>query len=77
MCRPPTRIVYTVHARQRMALRGIPEEMVRQTLEEPDERGVGYRARSLAYRRFPEGRIKVVYVESDEGITVITVMWED
>ena len=71
------RIVYTVHARQRMVLRGITEEMVRQALEMPDERGAGYRDRSLAYRRFPQGRIKVVYVEEQGQMVVITVMWEE
>lgn len=44
------RIVYTVHARQRMALRNNTDEMVRQALEMPDEQGTGYRDRSLAYR---------------------------
>lgn len=47
------RIVYTAHARQRMVLRGITDEMVRQALEMPDEQSTGYRNRSLAYRRFP------------------------
>lgn len=70
-------IAYTTHATQRMALRGITDEMVRQTLEAPDETGTGYQARSLAYRRFPRGRIKVVYVAEPRGIVVITAMWED
>ncbi|MGQ9584303.1 MAG: DUF4258 domain-containing protein [Anaerolineae bacterium] len=77
MDKPAKPIVYTAHARQRMALRGITEELVRQALEAPDEKGVGYRARVVAYRNFPQGRIKVVYVEDNKGITVITVMWED
>jgi len=70
-------IAYTVHARQRMALRNMTDETVRQTLEMPDERATGYRDRSLAYRRFPQGRIKVVYVEEQEQVVVITAMWED
>ena len=47
MDKPVIRIVYTAHVRQRMALRGITKEMVRQTLEAPDERGIGYRARAV------------------------------
>ena len=70
-------IAYTVHAKQRMALRGITDDMVQQAVETPDETGVGYRTRLLAYRRFPQGRIKVVYVEEAGEIVVITVMWED
>lgn len=70
-------IVYTAHARQRMALRGITEEMVRRAVKEPDATGTGYQARSLAYRRFQQGRIKVVYAEEAGEVVVITVMWED
>lgn len=50
-------IIYTAHAKQRMALRGISDEMVRQAVEQPDATDTGYEARSLAYRRFSEGRI--------------------
>lgn len=70
-------VTYTTHAKQRMALRGITQEMVRQAVEAPDEKGMGYQSRSLAYRRFPQGRIKVVYVEEAGAVVVITVMWED
>ncbi|OIO87405.1 MAG: hypothetical protein AUK02_05180 [Anaerolineae bacterium CG2_30_58_95] len=72
-----TRIIYTVHAKERMAVRGITDQMVHEALEVPDERGIGYGSRTLAYRRFAQGRIKVVYVEEKEQIVVITVMWED
>lgn len=69
-------IVYTIHARQRMALRRITEEMIEQAIQEPDEIGVGYQSRLLAYRRFRRGRIKVVYVEEPGEVVVITAMWE-
>ena len=69
-------IVYTTHARQRMALRKITGEMVQQAIDAPDETGTGYQARLLAYRRFPPGRIKVVYVEKSQETVVITVIWE-
>jgi len=45
-------IIYTTHARERMALRGITEEMVAETLVDPDQTGTGYQARHLAYRRY-------------------------
>lgn len=70
-------IIYTAHAKQRMALRGITDEMVRQAVEQPDATDTGYEARSLAYRRFSEGRVKVVYVEEAGEIVLITAMWED
>lgn len=70
-------ITYTAHARQRMALRGITDEMVRKAVKQPDATATGYESRSLAYRRFSEGRIKVVYGEEAGEIVVITAMWED
>lgn len=77
MKNPVVRLVYTVHARQRMEIRGITDDMVRLALEMPDKEDTGYLARSLSYRRFPNGQIKVVYKEEQEHIIVITVMWED
>jgi SOS response regulatory protein OraA/RecX len=71
------RIRFTVHARQRMALRGISEEMVSRTLQEPEEITVGYRSRKVAFRRFPKGRIKVVYREEQGQVVVITAMWQE
>lgn len=70
-------IIYTAHAKQRMILRGISDDMVRQALETPDERTTGYLNRSIVYRRFSQGRVKVVFVEEESRIVVITVMWED
>jgi len=59
-----------------MALRGITEEMVAETLVDPDQTGTGYQARHLAYRRYRNGRIKVVYVDKGHEIIVVTVLWE-
>jgi len=46
-------------------------------MEQPDATDTGYEARSLAYRRFSEGQMKVVYVAQANEIVVITAMWED
>lgn len=70
-------VVYTTHARHRMVQRSITGDMVNKTLELPDKEDTGYRAKLLAYRCFPQGCIKVVYVEESEKIIVITVMWEE
>ncbi|MBC7187987.1 MAG: DUF4258 domain-containing protein [Calditrichaeota bacterium] len=70
-------IIFTTHARERMALRGISEEMVSRALQEPEEKAFGYRNRMVAFRRFPQGRIKVVYTEEQGRVIVITAMWEE
>jgi hypothetical protein len=58
-----------------MALRGITEAMVRETVETPDRTGIGYQMRFLAWRTFAPGTIKVVYSERPQETFVITVMW--
>ncbi len=62
---------------ERMTLRGITTQMIRQAVTAPEETGVGYQNRLLAHRRFPAGRVKVVYVEKAGEMVVITAMWED
>jgi len=73
MARKPVR--YTRHAGFRMATRGISEKMVLETLLSPDRAGTGYRSRSVAWRTFPEGRIRVVYSEKADALVVIAAMW--
>lgn len=68
-------IVFTIHAQERMAIRGITRSMVEETIRNPDNRGVGYQDRLLAYKTFPGGTIKVVYVIENAKFVVISVMW--
>ena len=56
-------IYYTRHARQRMILRGITEEMVEDALLKPDNVGLGYQGKSLIFKRFNKGIIKVVFIK--------------
>jgi hypothetical protein len=58
-----------------MGLRGISEEMVLETLFSPERTGTGYRSRSVAWRTFPQGGVKIVYSEKPDAIVVITAMW--
>jgi len=69
-------IIYTDHALGRMSVRGITKEMVRDTLANPEQTGIGYKSRFLAYKSFGNKRIKVVYTKEDERFVVISVIWE-
>ncbi len=68
------KITYLPHARRRIAERGIYEEEVRATLEEPDVEYPGRRGRTVAERTPPGRRLatKVVYNRGleDERIVV-------
>jgi len=69
-------IVYTQHALQRMLVRNITKQMVRETLFNPEQTETGYKSRKLAYKSFGDERIKVVYTEEDEKRIIISVMWD-
>ena len=69
-------IYYTEHAKQRMILRGITAEMVKNALLKPDEVGVGYRSKSLIFKKFNEGTIKIVFINKKKSKIIISVIWE-
>ncbi|MEW6481856.1 MAG: DUF4258 domain-containing protein [bacterium] len=54
-------VVFTEHAKYRMATRGITRTMVISALRFPDRIGKGYNNKTLAYKTFSNGTIKVVY----------------
>ena len=59
-----------------MQLRNVTEEMITKTVELPEKTGMGYGNRNLAFRRFPEGRLKVVFTKEGDKIIIITIIWE-
>ena len=70
-------ITLTAHARQRSTRRGVPLDMIVDTIEQPNRTATGYRRRHLAYKDYGDrGTLKVVYAQEDESVTVITVIWE-
>ena len=69
-------IIYTDHALGRMSLRGITQEMVRDTLANPEQTGTGYSTRLLVYKSFGDRRIKAVYTKEDESFVIISVIWD-
>ena len=59
-----------------MSVRGINKEMVRDTLANPEQTGIGYKSRLLAYKSFGDRKIKVVYTKEDERLVIISVIWD-
>ncbi len=50
--------------------------MVRDTLANPEQTGIGYKSRLLAYKSFGDRKIKVVYTKEDERLVIISVIWD-
>ena len=69
-------IYYTGHAKERMILRGVTQEMVKNTLIKPDNVGFGYNGKSLAFKKFPKGMIKVVFIKKKTSYVIVSVIWE-
>ena len=69
---PRRNIRFTKHAVQRKLERDISDEQKRQTLEHPDHT-ISYAGRKVAVKRFGEKIIRIVYVDEETHIKIITV----
>mgnify|MGYP001170083879 CR=1 FL=1 len=68
-------VVYTRHARKRMAERRVPESQVVEIVESPDEIAIGDNGEMIAIRYFALHEIRVVYREPDTNtVLIITVI---
>jgi hypothetical protein len=68
------RLVFTVHAQERLGGRKVGEDLVVSAISRPDfvvVRG----DESEAYKRVAEKLLKVVYVEKESFIRIITLYW--
>lgn len=70
------KIILTDHARERMIVRKITEKMIKESIVDPDSKGVGYQNRFLVYKKFSGGVIKVVYNNEKNSCIIISVIWE-
>ena len=68
-------IYYTGHAKERMILRGITQIMVRKALAYPDNTGIGYDDKSLVFKKFSKGVIKVIFIKRKNSYIIISVIW--
>lgn len=69
------KIKFSQHAKGRMALRGISKKMIEDTIIQSDRRDTGRFDRTLAFKNFPKGVVKVVYVVEKDVYFIISVIW--
>lgn len=69
-------IYYTVHAKARMIFRGITEKMVRNALVKPDNVGFGYDGKSLVFKKFSRGIVKIVFIKKKSSVVIVSVIWD-
>ncbi len=68
------RIRYDRHARRRMRWRQISETEVEDTVMDPDRLEPSIRGRANAYKRIGDRLIRATFVETENGILIITVV---
>jgi hypothetical protein len=69
---PKKNIRYTKHAVQRRLERNITDQQINQTLDNPDYT-ISDEGKTVALRKIAEKTIKVVYIEKETYIKIITV----
>ena len=70
------RFVVSNHAKGRMVLRGISMKMIKNTVLKSEYNGLGYLDRSLAFKTFQKGLLKVVYSKEKDIYYIVSVIWE-
>ena len=70
------KFIISSHAGERMALREINLKMIKEAILISDYRDFGKFGRLLAFKVFPKGLMKVVYVKEKENHFIISVIWE-
>lgn len=67
-------IRYDRHARRRMRWRRISETEVEEAVVDPDRVEPSIRGRTNAYKQIGDRQIRVTFVETENGILIITVV---
>ena len=70
-------ILYTHHARERMTLRRVTTNMVEETIFVPDVVEQEDNGKFRAFRRFPQGLLKVVYAVIGGDHLVVSTIWQE
>lgn len=68
------RIIYTHHARFRMAQKGITEGMIEEVLNKPDT-DFPSQDKRIARKTLGNKTMDVVYLETKRGYLIITAYW--
>jgi hypothetical protein len=70
-------IIFSQHALLKLEQRNIPKLFVTRTLKSPDHKSDSYKERGIAYKKFGELYLKVIYKRARINIIVITQYWEE
>lgn len=66
---------YLDHALRRMRQRGVARRQVKETVEKPENVFAGRLGKKVAFKRYGDRFLKVIYGEEDKEIVVVTAYW--
>lgn len=68
------KILYLLHALERIQKWGLTPEMIAETMFLPEETVIGHRMRYIAHKRYGDHLVRAVY-EYEEGIPVLVTVY--
>lgn len=68
-------LIYTAHAKERIALRKIREEWIEKAIAEPDKLIDAHDGRMQAIKKVNGDKISVIYKKDKGFVVVITIYW--
>lgn len=69
------KIILSYHAKKRLVERGIEMRYIQEAIEMPDYT-ISKGNKKEAYKKIKDKTLKIVYIEEDKYIKVITLMWK-
>ncbi len=71
-----SKIIFSSHSLLKMEQRAISKDKIIKTIEKPDRILPGLANRKSAYRKFGKIYLKVVFVQKNGMVTIITQHWD-
>lgn len=69
------KVIYTKHARERISIRSISEQLVLNVLRKPDKLLPAKQGRMRVIKKVDGDRISVIYVMENNNFVIITAYW--
>lgn len=68
-------IIYTEHAKERVAERRIKKEWIERVIRHPDKLITAKYGRKQAVKKINNDKISVIYIKENSDIVIVTVHW--
>lgn len=70
-------VIFSLHAKRKIEQRKLDESKVIETLQTPDFTKITYNNRQMAEKNYGKLDLRVIYINENNNITVITAHWHE